>query len=220
MWGALDAVSQWEFDFGVDHFKDGGTFGTNGWVFVHQWSGHNAGVTDLDGGGTGTVTGRHFGVQLFHGTAQRSITVLFVHIVAAGTGVVAKRNTVHVDNVGVLLHDFTHGKDVAGGFFHFAVLMQKVPETRFRLDGGFGKDLHAVDLRSLVVGGGSFTPRDLVLVDFGYLGSHCVVFLGRGDLFFGRINYVEISGEGESSGSGLRTSRIRFAPSASNHQIR
>ena len=174
MWGALDAVSQWEFDFGVDHFKDGGTFGTNGWVFVHQWSGHNAGVTDLDGGGTGTVTGRHFGVQLFHGTAQRSITVLFVHIVAAGTGVVAKRNTVHVDNVGVLLHDFTHGKDVAGGFFHFAVLMQKVPETRFRLDGGFGKDLHAVDLRSLVVGGGSFTPRDLVLVDFGNLGSHVV----------------------------------------------
>jgi hypothetical protein len=27
-------------------------------------------------------------------------------------------------------------------------------------------------LRSLVVGGGSFTPRDLVLVDFCYLGSH------------------------------------------------
>jgi hypothetical protein len=186
LWGALDAVSQWEFDFGVDHFKDGDTFGTNGWVFVHQWSGHNAGVTDLDGGGTGTVTGRHFGVQLFHGTAQRSITVLFVHIVAAGTGVVAKRNTVHVDNVGVLLHDFTHGKDVAGGFFHFAVLMQKVPETRFRLDGGFGKDLHAVDLRSLVVGGGSFTPRDLVLVDFGNLGSHLKT--KGGDLFWRMIN--------------------------------
>jgi hypothetical protein len=29
-------------------------------------------------------------------------------------------------------------------------------------------------LRSLVVGGGSFTPRDLVLVDFSNLGSHVV----------------------------------------------
>ena len=121
------------------------------------------------------MTGRHFSVHLFNGTAKGDVTVLFVHIVAAGTGVVSKRNTVHVDDVGVLLHDFTHGKDIAGGFFHFAVLMQKVPETRFRLDGGFGKDLHAVDLGCCVVLGWGLATGDLVVVDKCLGSSHDVL---------------------------------------------
>jgi hypothetical protein len=34
-------------------------------------------------------------------------------------------------------------------------------------------------LRSFVVGGGSFTPRDLVLVDNCYLGCHFCTWIGR-----------------------------------------
>ena len=172
--GSLDSVCQGKLNFGVDHFNNSGTFGTNFWILGDQWAGYNAGITDLNGGGTGTVSGTHFCVQLFNSTAQRSIAVFFVHIVTAGTRVVTKSNTVDVDNVGVGFVDFTDSKNITGGLFHFAVLVKKVPETRFSLDWGSSKNFHAVNLWIGIGSSGGLAASDLVLVDESLLSGHDV----------------------------------------------
>ena len=164
-----------ELDFGVDHVEDCWATGTNTNLLTKEWTRNDARITNLNRSGACTMTGRHLSVQLLDGTAQRGVTVLFVHVVAARARVVAQRNTVDIDNVGVLLDNLTNSKNITRRLLHLAVLMEKVPEARLGLDWSLGKDLHAVDLRCCVVLGWGLATGDLVVVNKCLCGSHDVV---------------------------------------------
>ena len=57
----------------------------------------------MDGPEAGTVTGSHVGVQSLDGICAGHLTVLTVHVVSTGTGVVADPDTEVLDLEGVLL---------------------------------------------------------------------------------------------------------------------
>ena len=68
--------------------------------------GFNGGGTDnLDGRLASSVARSQFRVHLFDGTGEGHVTVLFVHIVSAGTRIVTEPHAVVLDGVGVLFVD-------------------------------------------------------------------------------------------------------------------
>ena len=58
---------------------------------------NNGGADDLDGTVTSTVSSSHLLVALLDGTEERSVTVLLVHVVSAGTRVVSQPDSVVLD---------------------------------------------------------------------------------------------------------------------------
>ena len=63
------------------------------------------GVSYVDGPETGTVAGGHVGVEGLDGIRAGGLTVLLVHVVGAGAGVVADPDTEVLDLQGLLLGD-------------------------------------------------------------------------------------------------------------------
>ena len=59
--------------------------------------GHNSGADDLNGTVTSTVGSSHLLVALLDSTEQRGITVLLVHVVGTGAGVVTQPDSVVLD---------------------------------------------------------------------------------------------------------------------------
>jgi len=60
---------------------------------------------DLDRAGTGTVTGGHVGVASLNSGVAGQLTVLLVHVVGAGAGIVTDPDTEVLDLKGLLLVD-------------------------------------------------------------------------------------------------------------------
>ena len=58
---------------------------------------NNGGADDLDGTVTSTVSSGHLLVALLDSTEERSVTVLLVHVVSAGTRVVSQPDSVVLD---------------------------------------------------------------------------------------------------------------------------
>jgi len=94
---ADDAVGQGELDAGNQDLLD---------VRATDISVGNLGNTDdLDGAGAGTVAGSHVRVASLNSGVAGQLTVLLVHVVGAGAGIVTDPDTEVLDLKGLLLVD-------------------------------------------------------------------------------------------------------------------
>lgn len=89
-------------------------------------SGDRLRAHDLDTRLPRAVTTCHLGVHLLNGARQVRVTVLLVHVVRAGTRVVAQPNAPVLDRVRVLLKDLVNGNDLTVRLLHTLQLRQEV----------------------------------------------------------------------------------------------
>ena len=118
----------------------------------------------MNGTETSTVASSHVGVEGLHGIGSRQVSVLLIHVVSAGAGVVAQPDTEVLDTLGVLLVEGLDGDDLTGGLLDLGQTTQEVPETGLgdRLVGS--EDGHAVQIGGGVGLGGQVAPDDLVFI--------------------------------------------------------
>lgn len=145
-------------------------------------------VPYVNGPETGTVASSHVRVESLDGICSRELTVLLVHVVGAGAGVVSDPDTEVLDAQRVLLADLslTHQPPSlppprffdAMGVWTYLVqannltvclldlpqLHQEVPEAGLGDNLIRSEDAHAVELRGGVSLGGQVAPDDLVLL--------------------------------------------------------
>ena len=134
---------------------------------------------DLNGTGTSTMPSSHLIEALGDSPTGGQITVLAVHIVGTGSGIVTEPDSNVFDDAGVLLYDFNAVEDFSSGFLHLTELVHVVPELGFG-NGGVGcEDDHAVCLGVGVLGGCSFAADNLVLVHFSCYGHFVWSAMGR-----------------------------------------
>lgn len=139
--------------------------------------------THVDGPEASAVARGHVLVERLDGVGAGHLTVLLVHVVGAGTRVVADPDTEVLDLERVLLVDLlpisaspvppphipssipTHlvqADDLTVGLLDLAQLGEEVPETGLGDDIVGSKDAHAVQLGSWVGVRGQVAPNDLV----------------------------------------------------------
>jgi len=81
-----------------------------GVVPLAQLEVHCRGLDDLDAGGPHTVARSHLIVHLLHSAIQGCVTVLLVHVVVAGSALVAQPDAVVLNRRWVALKDLTQNK--------------------------------------------------------------------------------------------------------------
>lgn len=90
-----DAMWEWESDLGVVEHLDSGTLGVFGLDGLD--------LEDVDAVSLGTMTSSHVTVALGDGSGNGGVTVLTVHVVVSGTGIVLEPDSVVLDGSWVLL---------------------------------------------------------------------------------------------------------------------
>jgi len=118
---------------------------------------------------SGTMSGGHILVKGLDGIGAAHLTVLLVHVVCAGAGVVTDPDTEVLDLEGSLLVNDVQGDDLAVGLLDLAQLHEEVPETGLGDHGVGCKDSHAVEFRGRVGVGGQVAPDDLVFLKATHL---------------------------------------------------
>ena len=107
----------------------------------------NGSADDGDGVLGGSVVAGHLHVQLADGSVQRDISVLFVHVVDTGSGLVAEDDAKGLDMVGFALMDFVDGEDLALSALGLELPAEVVPELGFGDDRVSGEESEGVDFR-------------------------------------------------------------------------
>ena len=138
----------------------------------------------MDGPEAGAVAGSHVLVEGLDSVDTRHLTVLLVHVVCAGTRVVADPDTEVLDLQRVLLVDLTpelirtllirlrsspcthlvQADDLTVGLLDLAELGKEIPETGLGDDLVWRKDTHAVELWRWVGIAGEMAANDLVFL--------------------------------------------------------
>ncbi|GMT21344.1 hypothetical protein PFISCL1PPCAC_12641, partial [Pristionchus fissidentatus] len=121
-------------------------------------------LEDVDAVSTGTMASSHVTIHLGDGSGDADITVLTVHVVVAGTGIVLEPDTVVLDGSLVLLEDLLDLKDLSVGLLQTTEHRDEVPETGLGDDGVGGEDLHLVDGSDGLLLSRELTSGDDVLV--------------------------------------------------------
>merc|ERR1711862_722145 len=120
LWDHRHAANDRELDVGWQHLE-------------HVWAAdgilwHDSGLQDLDGRSLSTVTTGHFRKHLAHSTVDGGISVLLVHIVGVGTGLVSQPDAI-VGNLGWrLVKQFSLTQDLTSRSLGLVDLIHKVPE--------------------------------------------------------------------------------------------
>jgi len=120
---------------------------------------------DVDRPEAGTVAGSHVGVKSLDSGGAGQLTVLLVHVVSAGAGVVADPDAEVLDLQGVLLGDGIDADDLASGLLDLTQAAKEVPEAGLGDNLVRRKDAHAVEAGSRVGLRGQMAPNDLVLLE-------------------------------------------------------
>lgn len=94
-----DTVGKRELDLGIVEHLDSSSLGFAGLDGLD--------LEDVDSVGLGTMTGSHVTVGLGDGSSDGDITVLSVHVVVSGTGVVFQPDSVVLDGSGGLGENLT-----------------------------------------------------------------------------------------------------------------
>ena len=89
---------------------------------------------DGDGVGGGAVVSSHLSVQLAHGSIQRDISVLFVHVVVSSPGLVPEHDSESFDMSWLALKDLIDCKDLSLSTLGLELSAEVIPEF------GFGND--------------------------------------------------------------------------------
>lgn len=132
---------------------------------------HHAGADNLDGAEASTMATRHLGVELVHGAREGQVTVLAVHVMRAGTGVVLEPDGVVLDDAAVALHQLVDVEDLARGLLHLVHLVQEVPEAGLGHHLVGREDLHPEHRGVGVRLGGHVPSHHLVLTEPRLLGG-------------------------------------------------
>nr|GEY19939.1 hypothetical protein [Tanacetum cinerariifolium] len=88
---------QWKFDLGVVELLGG--------LPLAKLSSNGCGLDDLDARVTDSVSRSHFSVHLLNGTIEGGVSILLVHVVVTGPGLVPQPDAVVLDGCWVLLED-------------------------------------------------------------------------------------------------------------------
>lgn len=120
--------------------------------------------TYVNGPKTGTMSSRHILVEGFDGVGAAHLTVLLVHVVSAGAGIVSDPDAKVLDLEGALLVDDVQRDDLAVGLLDLSQLHEEVPEAGLGDHGVGSEDSHAVQLRGRVGIRGQVAPDDLVFL--------------------------------------------------------
>lgn len=113
---------------------------------------------------SGTVAGSHILVESLDGLGAAHLSVLLVHVVGAGAGIVTDPDAKVLDLERALLVDDVERDDLAVGLLDLAQLHQEVPEAGLGNHGIGREDAHAVQLRRRVRVGGQVAPDHLVFL--------------------------------------------------------
>lgn len=132
-----DSVWKWELDLRVVEHLDSGSLGLRSVDWLD--------LEDVDTVSLGTMTGSHVTVALGDGSSDGVVTVLSVHVVVSGTGIVLEPDSVVLDGSGVLLELLLDREDLSVGLLHTTKHGDEVPETGLGDDMVGGEDLHLPD---------------------------------------------------------------------------
>ena len=140
----------------------------------------------MDGPEAGAVAGGHVLVERLNGVGAAHLTVLFVHVVGAGTRVVSDPDTEVLDLERMLLVDLSGGQylvhpvpiipihilthlverdDLTVRLLDLSELREEVPESALGNDIVWSKDAHAVELWGRVGITWKVTANDLVFLE-------------------------------------------------------
>ena len=114
----------------------------------------------------------HILVQRLDSLGTAHLSVLLVHIVGAGAGVVADPDTEVLDFEGAFLVDNIQRYDLAIGLLHLAQLHQEIPEAGLGDHSVGCEDAHSVEFGGWVRVGGQVAPDNLVFLE-ATCESHC-----------------------------------------------
>lgn len=129
-------------------------------------------ATHLNGVGTGTMARSHIAIALRDSTADGQITVLAVHVVGTGTGIVAQPDAEVLHAQRSLLQDTLDRDDLTGGLLELTQLPQEVPETGLGHDMVRCEDVHLEQRRIRILLRGQLTPDDLVFLQLWIGGTN------------------------------------------------
>lgn len=111
----------------------------------------NAGADHLNSLSTGTVATGHLVVHLGHGTAERGVTVLLVHVDGKSAGEITENDTVVLDGGGMLLVDLGGGNDLTLNLADLVLSLHVVPELGTSKNGIASKHADSVQLGLLAL---------------------------------------------------------------------
>lgn len=160
--GLAAAVGQREFEAFGDELLDV-------WSLDVVGLGEFDNLEDVDAPKSGTVAGSHILVQSLDGLGAAHLSVLLVHVVGAGPGIVTDPDTEVLDLQRAFLVDDVDSDNLSVRLLDLAQLHQKVPEARLGDHGVGCEDAHAVQLRGRVRVGGQVTPDHLVFLKTTHL---------------------------------------------------
>ena len=132
--------------------------------------------TYVNGPETGTMSGRHILVESFDGIGTAHLTVLLVHVVRAGAGIVTDPDTEVLNLERSLLVDDVQRHNLAVGLLHFSQLHEEVPEAGLGDHGVGCEDTHAVQFGGRVGIRWQVAPDDLVFLKTTWRGAFCQYF--------------------------------------------
>ena len=81
----------------------------------------------------------HVAIALGDGSADGQVSVLAVHVVGSGPGVVSEPDAEVLDLEGLPLDDLLNADDLSGGLLELAELAQEVPETERKASSNFSR---------------------------------------------------------------------------------
>lgn len=134
------------------------------------FGGHDTRADDLDRAEPSTVATRHLRIELVDGARESQITILAVHVMRAGAGVVFEPDGVILDDAGVAFNQLVDVQNLARSLLHLVHLVQKVPEAGLGHYFVWCKDLHPKHRGVGVSLSGHVPSHHLVLTEPRLLG--------------------------------------------------
>lgn len=122
-------------------------------------------LDDGDGVGGSTMIAGHLCVELTDGSVEGDVTVLLVHVVVSGPGLVPEDNTESFDVVGSALEDLIDSEDLSLGALGLELTPEMVPEFRFGDDFVLGEEADSVYFGAGVLLSRQFASHHKVLSD-------------------------------------------------------
>lgn len=119
---------------------------------------------DVDRPESSAVAGGHVLVESLDSIRSRHLSVLLVHVVSAGSGVVSDPDAEVLDTERVLLGNLVKTDDLTVGLLDLLQLGEEVPETGLGDDLVGSENSHAVELGGGVGLGRQMAANDLVFL--------------------------------------------------------
>lgn len=122
--GSGDSSEDGELDFAVSEEV---RFGSSDVVFL----GEDSGSDDRDGVSGGSVVTSHFHMKLADSAVEGDVSVLFIHVVNSGSGLISEDDAESFDVIGSFFIDFVDSKNLTLSSFSLELPSKMIPEFGF-----------------------------------------------------------------------------------------